>query len=327
MVLVGYGLEALVAQLVVRSVVLFGLSFWQKPYSIRDVDKAASKQILRVCTPLVATDILWLFYSLADQFTIIKLLGTKFGQTFATNSNAFYAQGRKLINIPGDFLFTPINRTVAVAIGNRSADPADLARTFMKAISLAVVTLGAIFGCCAILREPLILAVYTSKLAGAIPVFGIICLSEAFKLTGTFAGSALVAAGKSRIPLFAWILPYPIMAAGIGLTWHHTSLETIAWSYAAGMVAVNLVVTAAGFVVLKVNPKQVRKFWLAVMCVALISLIAYGLSLIPLRPWPHVLLATAVLPPVYVVIIGIVLARKPFAFLSRSGPSRLREAL
>jgi O-antigen/teichoic acid export membrane protein len=197
----------------------------------------------------------------------------------------------------------------------------------MKAISLSVVTLGAIFGVSAALAKPLVLVVYGEKYAGAIPIFGIICLGEAFKLTGGFAGSALVAAGKSKIPLYAWLVPYPIMAGGIALAWNHISLTNIALSYMIGMVTVNVIVIICAFVNLKVDRAQVAKFWAALGCVALITGIAYGISLLPLSPLPHFLLALAIIPPIYAGIIGTVLARNPLAFISRSGPTRLREAL
>jgi len=327
MVLRGYGFEALVAQLVVRAVVQFGLAFWQRPYSILNHDRSATKTIMRVCTPLVATDILWLMYSLIDQFTIVKILGMRFSLDFARSANGFYAQGRKLVGIPSDFFFYPLLRTVTVAIGNRSNDPEHLARTFMKAICLAVLTLASIFGAIAALSRPLVIALFTEKWSGTIPILGIICLGESFRLTGTFAGSALVAAGKSRIPLFAWLLPYPIMAAGVLLAWHHISLNSIVWSYVVGMVAVNAVVTSAGFRFLKVEHAQLSRFWECVAIGICTTAIAYGFSKLPLHPWPLILLAGIVIPALHVAIIGTVFARNPMEFFSRSAAGRLRDAL
>ena len=93
MVLRGYGFEALVTQLVVRAAVQFALSYWQRPFSVLNHDRVAAKAIMRVCTPLVATDILWLLYSLIDQFTIVKILGVQYSLDLAKSANGFYAQG------------------------------------------------------------------------------------------------------------------------------------------------------------------------------------------------------------------------------------------
>lgn len=323
----GWTFGALVAQLVVRAGVQCILAYWQNPVSVRDHDRAAAKSILKVCTPLVGTDILWLFYSLLDQFTIAKVLGIHYGVSVAFTANGYYQQGRRVLDIPTQLFFQPLFRTVAVAIGNRSENREHLAATFMKAISLAVLVLAGIFGVTAALAKPAVLVILGDKYLGTIPILGIICLGEAFKLTGGFAGSALVAAGKSKIPLYSWLLPYPVLAGGVLLTWNYVSLATIAWSYAAGLIVVNSFVIGAAFRHLKVQKKQVLTFWISVACALSISGIAYGISLLPLGPWPLVLLSLAVIPPIYAVIIGTVLARKPLAFLSRSGPSRLREAL
>ncbi|HTQ09583.1 MAG TPA: hypothetical protein VMI31_05885, partial [Fimbriimonadaceae bacterium] len=147
------------------------------------------------------------------------------------------------------------------------------------------------------------------------------------RLTGTFAGSALVAAGKSRIPLLAWLLPYPIMAAGVVLSWGHISLISIVWSYVAGMIVVNVVVMAAGFKHLKVERAQLARFWECAGIALTTTAIAYGFSRLPLHPWPLVLLSILVIPVLHVAIIGTVFARNPREFLSRSGPGRLRDAL
>jgi O-antigen/teichoic acid export membrane protein len=328
MVLSGWGFEALVAQLVVRAFVQLLLAYWQKPYSIGNYDPVAARGIMRVCTPLVLTDVLWLLYSLADSFAILRLLGTYGpGPIFAATANGFYGGGRRILSFPADLIFTPLHRTVLVALGNRSQDPVHLSRTFMKAICLAVLLLGMLYAVAAILARPIVIAALTDKFAGTIPVFGIICISEAFKMTGTFAGSALVAAGKSKIPLYAWILPYPIAAIGIALTWNRMSLATIAWSYAAGMIVVNVVVIAAAFKHLKIAREQVNRFFQCVLISGITAGIAYGMSFLPLRPWPHVIVAAVTIPIIHALVIGTVIARNPIAYLSRRGAVRLRESL
>lgn len=327
LVFLGWGFGALVAQLVVRSTITFALTYWQKPYSILNHDPAEARSILRICTPLVTTDILWLFYSLADQFAIMKILGIQFGASIATAAGGYYQQGMKILGIPGDLIYFPLIRTFVVAFGNRSSDLEHLGRTFLKGLNLAILLLVSMFGAAAMLAKPLVLAALTAKFAGTIPIIGIICITNSFKLTGSFAGSSLVAAGKSKIPLYAWLLPYPVAAIGIALTWNHTTLETIAWSYAAGMVVVNVVVLAAAFRFLKISRKQVGRFGECLLIAAGTTSIAYAISLLPLKPWPHVLLALAVLPFVHGMIIGIVFARKPFAYFSRSGIRLLRESL
>ncbi len=327
LVLSGWGFGALVAQLVVRSTVLFSLAYWQKPYSIFNHDREASRQIFRVCTPLVTTDLLWLSYALIDQFAIMKLLTYKYGIVAAKEAAGFYQQGRKLLGIPADFLYFPLVRTFVVAAGNRNENPAELGRTFLKATNLAVVLLAAMFGACAALGTPLVLAAYTSKFAGTIPIFGIICLSEAFKLTGGFAGSALVAAGRSRIPMYSWLLPYPIMAAGIYLSWPHLSLVSIVWSYSAGIIAVSTLVMFCAFRYLEVQRKQVIRFWECVAVAGFTTLIAYGISFIPLDPWPHVFLGLVTIPVLHALVIGTVFARNPVAYLNRNGLRKLRESL
>lgn len=319
LVSMGIGYGALVVQLVLRAGLQFAFAYWQRPYSILRTDRVVARKIMRACVPLVATDVLWLFYSLADTFTIGKLLRPA--------DVGFYQQGKKILSVPGDLVFFPLFRTVMVAIGNRSFDPKELCRTFMKALSLAMLILTPIYGLSAIFAKPVVLALLGKNWAGTIPVLGIICLSEAFKSLGGFAGSALVAAGKAKIPLYAWLLPYPVAAVGIALTRDHWSLNAIAWSYALGMVAVNLVVLAMAFRVLGPSRKQVARFFECALLAAAVCGIGYFVAKAPLRPWAHVGVATLTLPTLYLAIIGTVFAKNPFAYFSKSGPRRLRESL
>ncbi|HVT13248.1 MAG TPA: oligosaccharide flippase family protein [Fimbriimonadaceae bacterium] len=327
MVLSGWGFEALVAQLVVRAAVQFGLAYWQKPYSVFRTDRKAAREIVKVCTPLVATDVLWLLYSLADQAAIEKVLGTVRTTAFATNASGLYQVGKRLVAIPGDFLFFPLFRTVHVALGNRSNDAANLGRTFMKSMCLCALVLIAAFGASGAMSRPLILALFTDKYAGTIPIFGIICLGDAFKVTGAFAGMALVAAGRSKIPLYSWLVPYPIAAIGILTTWSYSSLATIVWSYTAGMIAVNLVVIGAAFRYLEFEREQLGRFWKCLGIAATTIVAAYGISLIPLKPWYVVFVALGVIPLFHAMVTGTVFARNPLAYLSPSGVKRLRDTL
>ncbi len=315
----GFGFGALVVQLVLRSTIVFALAFWQQPFSVLNHDRQMARSILRICTPLVATDLLWLVYSLADQLTITKLLGT--------TPNGFYAQGKRILSIPSDFIFFPMVRTVAVAIGNRSTSPDDLARTFMKALCLATLLLGGVMGACAMLAKPVVLALLTEKFAATIPIFGIICLTEGSKLLGSFAGSALVASGRSKIPLFAWILPYPVAIAGIWMNWSHLSLAAIVWSFAAGMVVVNVVVITAAFRFLRPALRQLRRFAQCMAISAATTAFAYVLSFLPLTPWSVVGIAAISIPVFHALLIGTIFAKNPLAFMSLSGARRFRESL
>lgn len=229
--------------------------------------------------------------------------------------------------MPAELVFAPLHRTVIVAVGNRAGNDPELGRTYTRSIGLAALLLLPLYAGLAFFAIPLVHAILTPPFWTAAEVLPIMCITEASRALGAFAGVTLVAAGRAKIPMLAWIIPYPITGLCLALNWDHLTLVTTAWSFAAGMLAVNIFVIAAAFIVLKSWKLEKAKLGKALACTTITALAAYGYSRVDLANWPLLISAVLLLPLFHLGVVGMVFAGNPFAYMSPDGLRRLRGTL
>lgn len=319
LVWLGFGLFGLMMQLVARSVVLLALFQRLRPLEVRHYDRGAVRPIMRVCLQLVATDLLWFFYSIADMLLVPKVLG------IVANGN--YSWGKRLITLPAELIFAPLHRTIIVAVGHRADDPNEIGRAFIRTLGLAMLLLVPLYTGIAFFARPLVHALLRPDFWPTAEVLPILCISEGARAIGTFAATALVAARRANIPLFAWIAPYPIAAGLLATRWGHLDLPFVASSFATGMILVNVIVLTGAFTVLTGWKGELGKLARAAAGTTITVLAAYGLSRAPLQSWPLLIVAIALVPLFHLSVIGMLFAGRPLAYMSPSGIRRLRGTL
>lgn len=322
-VFLGYGLLGLMLQLLVRSIVLFGCYQRLEPLKIRDHDREAVKPIMRICRQLVTTDLLWMTYFIADTLIIPKRIGEV--------ANGVYGWGKRLIWMPTEIIFVPVHKTITIAVGNQAGKLEQVGKTYLRSLTMAVLLLLPIYIGLAIFASPIVHAILKPSFNATAAIVPILCLADAARAITSFGGTALVAAQKPRIPMFSWIVPYPITLTILWLNWSKLDLTTTAWAFAAGMLSVCVIVTTFAFNLSRSGLPEKQNLLRAVATTATSA--AFGLILyIALTrttgsAWIQALTALAVLPLAHLIVCGVVFGGGPKAYLSLSGLKRLRTAI
>jgi O-antigen/teichoic acid export membrane protein len=317
-VLAGYGLLGLMMQLVLRSAIGFVLFQRLRPVEIRDHDREAVKPIMRLCGQLVATDLLWMLYFLTDQLLVPK----KFGES----NNGVYGSGKRLILAPAEFIFSPLHRTITIAVGHRAGNDKLIGQAFVRSFSVGVLMLLPLYLSLAFF-SPAIVQSLLPKFGPAMQLMPILAVAEACRTLTSLGGTPLVASGRARIPMYAWIVPYPVTAAMLALSWQHLTLESVAWAVTAGYASVAVVVIGSAFKLLPATAAEYRKLGKSAICVMVTGAAAYGLSRLPLHHWPLFLTGLVSIPIVHFLAVGMVFAGRPTEYMSLSGIKRLRGTL
>lgn len=319
-VFIGYGLLGLMLQLFTRSVVMFVLFQRLEPLRTKDYDKAAVKPIMQLCTHLVATDLLWMVYSVSDMLIIPKRL--------STIDAGVYSWGKRLIWMPAEIVFSPLHRTVTVAVGNKAGDNAEVGRGYIRALTLAILLLMPIYIYLSVFAEPLVHTLLSPAFYPTAAVLPILCIFEATRAICAFGGTALVAAGKAKIPMYGWLLPYPVAGSMLAFWWNDLTIVKVAWASSAGMVAVCIYVSVRTFMLANsASPEKLRlaKSLGCVIATGLVALTAnFLLHSIEANAILTVIVGATIVPLVHLVLVGVVFGGKPTAFMSKSGLYKLR---
>ncbi len=315
----GFGLFSLMMQLITRSAVIWAASYKLAPVEIKDHDREAVRPIMRLCMQLVATDLLWMMYSIADMLLVPKVLGNV--------ANGSYSWAKRLIAMPAELVFAPLHRTVTIAVGHRTDDKLALGRAFSRSFSLALLLLLPLYFTLAFFAPIVVHTILRPDFYPAAAVLPILCITEAARSMGAFAGTALVGGRYAQVPLIAWCLPYFVAGGMLYMNWGHLNLINIAWSFAAGMLAVNVFVIASAFILLSAWRLERRKLLKSALCAAMTAAVAWGLSRLPIPNWPSLITAAVAIPTLHLAIVGVFFGNHPGAFMSPSGLRKLRAAL
>lgn len=313
LVYAGMGLEALVGQLVARGVLLYLIANRWAPCGVRGWDRSALQPILRVSASLTGGNLLSTLYLLTDQFMVPKL----FGPTV----NGFYGIAKWLTSRPAEFVAGPLVKTAQVAFGRKSADLSTLGGAMFKGMTAFLIVVAPIQAMLAILAEPIVLALLGHKYESSIPFMAVLSLYSATRVFGPFAGSALVAAGRTHAPFLTWVLGWLVVGGVLIAEAGRYEPLRLAWIFTAGLVAVNLITLIWAVRVLPPGRAGWGKIGRATLAVLTSSAALVGVAGLDLGAWPTFLLGTFVMGIVHWAAVGLLLAGHPFALRS---PSRLR---
>jgi O-antigen/teichoic acid export membrane protein len=310
LVLLDFGFFALVLQLFLRSAVMLILTTRLVPCRLGRGESGAWRRMVRLSASLTGVNVLWMVYSTADQFLIGRLLGV--------TSAGFYGMGKYVI-AASDVLAKPLTQTVTVAFAHKAADAVALRSAMYKSIVAFMIAVAPIYLVVAVLAEPIILTLLTSKYAGTVPLMAALCTYSCSRYPGAFAGNALFAGGRPYVALGSWAVAYAVIATLLVVGWSELGLVQIAWLFAFGLLVANTITLVVGMIVYRPDRRVVLNLAKAVLALAATG----GLALcIRSLDWGHgatTVLAVATLPIAHAAAIGILFVSHPFRAFSRSG--------
>jgi O-antigen/teichoic acid export membrane protein len=227
---------------------------------------------------------------------------------------------------PIDFLAMPLNRTVFPFYSKAAGDEAKIGSIFSRSIVGSVLFVMPVSLFLAVFADPVTRALYGDAFGpGSIALLAL-SLAMVVRTLGTFSGSLLVALGKSPVCTAAWLLG-SIVTAGVLSLGPELSLSAVAWSFASGFVVVYGVMILGAFMSIRLPSDQRPRLGKAF--VANLGSLALMLAVhsLPLGSWPKTMVAVAVCPAAHLVLVGLLLAGKPFECFSPRGVRRFWQEL
>jgi len=304
----GGGFWALAIMPPVRSLVFLAITYRFAPVRIRTQRSGIVKRVLGASSVIGAINILWVGFSVGDQLLISKLFGVASGGAFGAG---------KMMMQSADVLAKPIMQTTTVAFANRMSDPSEVARTLYKSLSAFLLAVAPVYVAVAIFAKPLVYGLLSSKFAGTVPLMPALCLYYAALYPGSFAGDALILAGKERIPLFNWLVGYALFGfafVALNLTGNMT---TIAWILAGGLVLINA--SSVTFAIRSFPPsvESLRSLRRALAPLVVTAAVSFGLARLPISNIGLICVGVLAVPFVHALLIGIAFNQNPVSLFRR----------
>ena len=230
MALMGYGLMALLVQMVLRALLYFALvvryAGWIKPV----FDLRGFAALFRVTVANLGANVAYTVYTMADYAVIGKALGQA--------ANGAYWVSFNIATKPMDLITWPISRTMFVAFSREKDNPARQAHLLSR--TLAAVALFSIptYVLIGVHAQTIIDLLYPKGFGAAGPSLAILSIYLGFRTLGASAGSALVASGRASLHALSWLPGYAIAIAGIASVWTRGTLTDFVTFLTLGAVVV-----------------------------------------------------------------------------------------
>jgi O-antigen/teichoic acid export membrane protein len=314
----GFGFWALASQLVVRSIIFLGVTWRLAPVGIFGGDLSLVRRIAGVSGALTGVNILWVGFSVGDQAVVGKMLGLMAG--------GFYGTG-KMIVATADVIAKPLSQTVMVAFAHRIDDPALVARTLYKSLLVFVVAIVPTYVCVAALADPLVTVLLGERFAGTIPLLPALCVYGAVTYLGSFAGSALLVAGRPQVALYGWLVTFSVTFILIAAFWGSWSLTELAWLFTGALVLVNCSTLFFACRHYPANHETAPKFVRALLSAGVTAATAWLLSQLNVAPSIVLLLSLVLLPVIHLGSLGTFFGLKHSRMLSVGGIRELWQKL
>lgn len=214
--LTGFGLFALLIQMVLRGVVYLALVIRASGWIAPAFDLTVFGRLFRASFANLGANISYTVYTMADYAVIGKALGQ--------SANGAYWVAFNIAAKPFDLITAPISRTMFVAF-SRAVDQRDrqahlFART-IAAVSLFAIPVYVLVGAHS---NAIISILYPRGFEAAGPALGVLAYYLGFRSIGSAAGTALVACGRPGLHALSWLPGYAIAVAGIASVWANGTL-------------------------------------------------------------------------------------------------------
>lgn len=311
LVLSGYGFMSLVVQMGVKVLgQTVALAAVTKP-RIAGSQFPRAVRLGRGTFPVLANNILYSTYTMADNIVVGKLLGPA--------AAGLYAVAYNLAVKPLEFLTFPLGRTLFVAFSRSAQDRTELARRFVKSLSAVTLFSLPLYAFLALYAPAVIAGLYGDEFRPAGSLLSVLCAYLFARSLGSLAGSALVALMAARLANLGWVFGFAIAALGVLIFDGSESLMRLTGWITAGAVTSYLFAVVAAFRLLK--PERVEFVrWGKYAALSLAGIgVSFACRLIPTAEIVQAGLAFLLGGVTHLLVIGTALARNPFACLSLSG--------
>ncbi|MEA2552528.1 MAG: hypothetical protein QOJ65_704 [Fimbriimonadaceae bacterium] len=321
----GYTYLCLVLPLFVNCVLNVLITYALAPVTNFRFDFKTILKTARAASSTVGASILYNVYVQSDKFVIGKLAGINLGQSLA--AAGLYSQAQGLAMKPMQLLSVPMMAPLQAAFSQNSRNPEKIGNIYGRALAAALLFIVPLYAIMMVAAEPVTLAILGHKWRGSIPLVQICCIFYASRTIGTLGGTALVAGGRARFAMTSWVFAYLTAAIGCVIATQYHRVEGFAWAFSVGAFTVYAVHTLFAFRWYRPDENAKTKLKQA-GTVTVLSCLFFGmLYFLPVGPWIALALACVLGPIAHLAIVGMVLERAPFAYMSVPGAKRLYRSL
>jgi len=311
----GWGFEALLVQLALRTVLFVAMTNRYAPMPKPGWDWHLVGDVFRKSNALLFSNILWTLYNLADQILI--------GRFLTQAAAGFNGVARNLALRPVEFVTIPLNRTMYVAVSGEPGDRSRAAKYLWSSVSVAVLFALPLYVGMALFAQPIILFLYGGAFAGAIPALQIVCGFYATRAVGMLAASALTAIGRASLTVYGWVAAYGVAGVGLYANWSSLDLLTVVSWLAWGGLAIYGPMVAAALFLIPPGSSERGKL-IGAVCATLASGAVMGAcSLLPIPLGAALGVAAVAGPAIHLAVAGLLRQRHPLAYFSKDGVRRL----
>ncbi|MBK5910945.1 hypothetical protein CCR85_05485 [Rhodothalassium salexigens] len=224
---------ALVLGLIVSQVFMVALSYAMHPYRPR-LTLSNWGQYWSFSVWLIVHHLARFLSRRLDQFIVGTVAGTQF--------MGRYSVAFDIATLPSNELVVPMNRGFFPVYARLQGDPADLATSFVNALStIALLCFALGFGLFAV-AEPAVLVLLGPRWADVVPLVEALSVFGVFLALATSAEALLTSVGRTRLLALVGIGNGVLLAAALLITVRSVDVDAVAWARClAALVALPLV--------------------------------------------------------------------------------------
>lgn len=310
----GFGYRALVLQMLTRVVLLTGAAYVLAPVGFGALRKEFVLPLWRRSTTILFGSVISSMYTLADNLLIARLFGS--------SATGLYATAFNVAMKPVELISWPLSRTMFVAYSRAQADMERLRHVFYKSVTGAALLTLPLYAFLLTQGSEVVLALYGTRFAGSGALLSILAIYLGTRSIGTLCGGVLIATRRTGLGNLAWIVGYAVGGSGIAWQWHSLTLaSTTMWLTAGASTAY---VLGTVFAMRCVPPDSKNRANLGKLAVVTLVLGVFCAATrwVPVSDLARVLGTAALLPPLGLMLIGILYEGSPFACFGKRGIAR-----
>lgn len=316
----GFGLHALLVQMVVRNLIYLGLITRHAGWAGLEFDLGRQVHLIRISLANLASNVAYTVFTMGDYAAIGKLLGPA--------ANGAYWVAYNLANKPLELIVAPISRTMMVALSKAKGDHEVQADRLSRTMRLLTMFTFPLYAFVAIFGSSVITLLYPREFAAAGPVLQVLSLYLFSRSVGSIASSALVVSGHAKKNAMAWIPGFAIAIGGFVwlYSWTRELFPYIATLSIAAFVVYALNIYLATRL-LEFRTQHWRK-WLSGFAVSMPALGTLGVvAMLPLPPLGRVLLALGACVIVHLGVVSVTSTGRWTSFASKRGLRAIYDGL
>ena len=216
------------------------------------------------------------------------------GRTRGSAALGFYSRAYQLLTYPISAIGAPLSGIMLATLSRLQDDLPRFQAAYLRAARAMVTVAFPIIALMAALREEIVLTLYGSQWAAAVPIFGVLALAAFQQPVGNSCGWIYLAAGRPDRQLRWGLVAVPVICLGflIGAHWGAIGVAT---GYAIAMAVITYPMARYAYATIDLGPWQVWRHFAAQFASALLAgavAIAFRLVVQPYPPLFRLLLCT-----------------------------------